>query len=90
MLKTLKNRPPFHVSPIIFCQILKRWLISWLTSQIIHRFQIFAILASFLWGNPKSPRKLCLCVSSQGACADNFADVVNQLLNFYIFSIQME
>ena len=36
-----------------FFWILKRGFISWITSQNIQGLQIFAILASFLWGNLK-------------------------------------
>ncbi len=36
-----------------FCQILKRWFISWITSLNVQRLQIFAILASLLQGNLK-------------------------------------
>ncbi len=41
----------------IFFQILKRRLISWITSQNVQTLQIFATSASFLWGNLK---KICL------------------------------
>ncbi len=34
-----------------FFWILKRWFISWITSQNIQRLEISAILSSFLWGN---------------------------------------
>ncbi len=33
---------------------LKRWLIDRITGQNVQRLRIFAILASFLWGNLKS------------------------------------
>ena len=36
-----------------FCRILKRWFISWITDQNVKRLHIFAILASFLYGNLK-------------------------------------
>ena len=36
-----------------FCRILKRWLLSWITSQNFQRLKVFVILASFLWGNLK-------------------------------------
>ncbi len=37
-----------------FCRILKRWVISWITSQNVQRLQIFAISASFLKGDIKT------------------------------------
>ena len=36
-----------------FFWILKRWLISWITSKNVQKFQIFAISTSFPWGNLK-------------------------------------
>ncbi len=46
-----------------FCRILKRWFIGWITCQNVQRLQIFAILASYLWGNlkfTKEPWSTCI------------------------------
>ena len=43
-----------HLINHLFCPILNRWFIGWITSQDVQRLQIFAILDAFLWGNLKS------------------------------------
>ena len=40
-----------HLFKIRKKAFLKRWFISWIRGQNVQRLQIFAIFASFLWGN---------------------------------------
>ncbi len=56
----------------VFCRILTRWLTSWITDQNVQRLQIFAVFASFLWGNLKvlPPCKFSIWHSQKNSSLD--------------------